>query len=307
MAVLDVRLSYMLVGWIMQRFAISTVMFGLALWHLAVAFIMAKLIDKLSIAEPTIRWAAAAAAKTAPLLSPSSVSTRASSASTGAARFLDGFRRGYNAYRELPPRSRWMMLAYIAVYLTVLSPSGLLTAWLTAEGVDTTTLAAFRSASQLVGCAATVAIPSVIGALGPLKCALFSLSLQLVCVTTAVISVVGIVPGIGSSGSSGGGGAGDGVGTGPLMVAITASRLGLWGFDLSERQIVQEDAVKSLPATEKTVLFNWEKALCNAAYLVMVALSLAFDAPADFWVLVVVSAAAITAAFLMALVANNVL
>ena len=123
--------------------------------------------------------------------------------------------------------------------------------------------------------------------IAPHPTGLLSLGLQLTCVITAVVSVTG---------SSG---------THPLMVAITASRLGLWGFDLSERQIVQEDAVKTLPATEKTMLFNWEKALCNAAYLVMVGLSLIYDSPADFGVLIVVSAAAIAAAFGMALVAVN--
>jgi hypothetical protein len=43
------------------------------------------------------------------------------------------------------------MAAYVLVYLTVLSPSGLLTAWLTSQKVPISTIATFRSASQLVG------------------------------------------------------------------------------------------------------------------------------------------------------------
>ena len=99
------------------------------------AVIIVKIVGKLTVAEPTVRWTAAAAATTdLPVTSAPSVPQHP--AGGGATGLLGGFRRGYRAYQQLPARAQWMMLAYIAVYLTVLSPSGLLTAWLSAEGVS---------------------------------------------------------------------------------------------------------------------------------------------------------------------------
>jgi hypothetical protein len=79
-----------------------------------------------------------------------------SSNSSADAGMLKGFQKGTRAFSLLPPHAKWMMAGYITVWLTILSPSGLLTAWLAAEGVQTSTIASFRSASQLAGCIGTV-------------------------------------------------------------------------------------------------------------------------------------------------------
>ena len=74
------------------------------------------------------------------------------------------------------------------------------------------------------------------------------------------------------------------------MGAVAGSRVGLWGFDLCERALLQ----LAVPAGDGAVLvFNFERALAELAGFGMLGLSLAYPRPDDFGVLVGVSAAAV--------------
>ena len=42
-----------------------------------------------------------------------------------------------------------------------------------------------------------------------------------------------------------------------LMVAVGASRAGLWMFDLAERQIVQQATLDNNLDAQRVLLFNW--------------------------------------------------
>ena len=50
----------------------------------------------------------------------------------------------------------------------------------------------------------------------------------------------------------------------------------------------------------RPLLFNWEKALCDGAYLVIMGLSMVYSSPQDFHVLVVISAGAVVTATALA-------
>ena len=76
-----------------------------------------------------------------------------------------------------------------------------------------------------------------------------------------------------------------------LMAAVVVSRVGLWGFDLCERQLLQQSA----PPRDAPLLFSFEKALAEAAGLLMLLLSVRFATPEQFGVLVGVSVAAVGA------------
>jgi hypothetical protein len=63
-----------------------------------------------------------------------------------------------------------------------------------------------------------------------------------------------------------------GVGGGPavLMLAVAASRFGLWAFDLAERQLVQRQTTAdgTVRECDRALLFNWERSLCDGMYVV---------------------------------------
>jgi len=73
------------------------------------------------------------------------------------------------------------------------------------------------------------------------------------------------------------------------MGALALSRVGLWGFDLCERQLVQTAAEPSTAV----LLFSFESAAAEAAVLCMLAVSLLFSAASQFGVLVGLSVAAV--------------
>jgi hypothetical protein len=151
-----------------------------------------------------------------------------------------------------------VMGAYVSLYLTVLSPGGLLVAWLRGgpAQLSPAAIGAFRAAMQLAGLAGTVAAPFAINRLGLLRALGASQLFQCACVlaasqlfwrienlapaaaAAAAAAATGTTgttalsspPGATSLGSSA-----------PLcfLAALCCSRVGLWGVDLSELQILQ--------------------------------------------------------------------
>ena len=73
-----------------------------------------------------------------------------------------------------------------------------------------------------------------------------------------------------------------------IVATLSLSRIGLWSFDLCERQIVQTAA-----GPECLAVFAQEKALSQAASLAMTATSVVFSSADEFFVLVALSVAAL--------------
>lgn len=135
---------------------------------------------------------------------------------------------GLRELRSVDPRTRLRVAAFVLLFFTVLSPSGLLSAWLSANEVGAGDIAWFRAAAQLAGGVGTFVAPAAIAAWGLTGAAaalqLGQLTFVLVAAGTAACAPAG------SAGL-------------PwyrvFMLAVATSRIGLWGFDLCERQIVQ--------------------------------------------------------------------
>lgn len=70
-----------------------------------------------------------------------------------------------------------------------------------------------------------------------------------------------------------------------LTAGIVLSRLGLWTFDLAERQLVQN----GVQTKDRALLFNWERSVCNAALMVALLLTTVLSDNSQFWILAVVS------------------
>jgi iron-regulated transporter 1 len=273
-------LSYMVLGHLIEpgTDGVMTMVILLCAWHVMVAAMMGAIVRQLCSLAPVLRQNPGGSSST-------NVSNKKDNGNS--------FLRGWSAFLKLGYLPRMMMTGYILVWLTVLSPSGVLTAWLTSTGVKPATLANFRAASQASGALGTIVAPHAIRKLGVMRAGFYSLSLQLICVLTAVLSVSTSTTETDNAEIDAT--AVTGTGASAMMLAVIASRVGLWGFDLAERQVVQQAAQRE----DRAMLFNWERAVCNATYLVIVGLSMVFPSPSEFWVLVWVSASAIAAAFLV--------
>lgn len=241
----------------------ASLLAALAAWHCTAACATLAVLALLRRSEPALAADGDAADKPPPPL-------RAA---------LGGLREGGRLAAELEPGARRTLCAFVALFFTVLSPSGLLTAHLRSRGVGAGSIATFRSAAQAAGCLGTVAGPPLIKRLGVGRAGAVLQRLQLGMVVAAALAV--LLPSWPRRGP-----AREAV----LMGAVAGSRVGLWGFDLCERALLQ----LAVPAGDGAVLvFNFERALAELAGFGMLGLSLAYPRPDDFGVLVGVSAAAV--------------
>jgi hypothetical protein len=221
---------------------------------------------------------------------------------------------GLGAFLRLPLRGRLLVLAYAALYWTVLSPGPLLTAWLksasggaAADGL----ISVFRAALQACGALATVLAPVAASwgsSAGPnhlWRAALAVQAAQTLAVvvacwfffssstTTVVAATTADGDGDGGSGMRG------------FLVAVVLSRLGLWAFDLLERQLVQETAGEVAGGDGSLLLLLcFERSLCNVGNFAVPLICLAFRRPEQFGVLVLGSALATVLATTLLAVAN---
>lgn len=196
-----------------------------------------------------------------------------------ASQWISSFKRGYKMFLALPGYTQRLMVGFIFVWMTVLSPGEIMTAWLVSIGTSTDHIANFRASAQAIGCVSTIVAPMMVARLGaPLAAALGVLE-QCLCL------ILLCVPGVLNSNAS------------ILMIGVIASRLGLWMFDLGERQVVQI----SVDPEHRAFLFNWEKSMCNAAQLVAMLLASLFSQTDQFWILALWSTAAILCASVLSI------
>merc|ERR1712083_139768 len=95
-----------------------------------------------------------------------------------------------------------------------------LTSWLRMQQVEVSTIALWKSSMQLIGFFGAGMAPVVIRVFGPLRAAQVSQGWQTSCVVLAALAFLTKRTSI-------------------LLVAVAVSRLGLWCFDLAERQLLQ--------------------------------------------------------------------
>jgi iron-regulated transporter 1 len=135
--------SYILLGLVVQPGVEGTrkMLTWLCMWHVGVALMMAAVVHQLCQMAPWLRQA------------PRFITDDSRRWKDKISLFdTSSFSRGFEAYMHLQAVPQTMMTAYILVWLTVLSPSGTLTAWLTFSGVTPMTIATFRAASQAPHC-----------------------------------------------------------------------------------------------------------------------------------------------------------
>ena len=134
-------------------------------------------------------------------------------------------------------------MALSFLYLTVLSFSGQMTTYLLATGFTSTTIGWVRTISVLIEISATWLAPFVMARLGPTRAGMWFLSWQTICLSITVGVFWISQPSIWDSSV--------------LIAGVIASRVGLWGFDLSAQVIIQEVSF---------VLTSAENSSCSAEY-----------------------------------------
>ena len=78
-----------------------------------------------------------------------------------------------------------------------------------------------------------------------------------------------------------------------FMAFITLSRVGLWGFDVCERQVLQQ---ATRHAGSAIALFTVERGIAEVANIAMLAASFAFQRPEEYYYLAALSAASVATA-----------
>ena len=274
--------TYLLLGWLAPGpgaggGGAARLIAYLAAWHVVAGTIVLVLLRRLRAAAPELH---ALRHREAPAAAPGFVRL-----------LLDGPR----TLARLERRPRLLLAAFVCLFFTVLSPGGLLTACLRSRGTGPQALAYFRAAAQVAGAAGTAVAPRLIARRGPLRAGVLLQRLQLVFValaTAACVCPLRLWPAAGMLRREH-----------VVMVGVVASRVGLWGFDLCERQALQQACVAAggseggARASDGTVaLFATEKALTELAGLAMLAASLPLSDPEAFGALAALSLAAVTGA-----------
>ncbi|PWW77267.1 hypothetical protein C7212DRAFT_357277 [Tuber magnatum] len=166
-------------------------------------------------------------------------------------------------------------LALSILYFTVLNFGAQMVTYLLASGYTPLHISSVRGISVLFEISATWLAPLVMSYVGPIRGGLWFVNWQLLCVSGAVSAFLFLEnPKLAASG---------------LILGVTLSRIGLWGFDLCVQIIVQGEVEPgyrgSFSAMEASVQSTFE--LGSYAMTVMLA------NPAEFRYPVIVSAVAV--------------
>ncbi|CAI7735873.1 unnamed protein product [Closterium sp. NIES-54] len=188
--------------------------------------------------------------------------------------------RGWRSFLGQPVLP--VSVAYVLLFFNcVLSPGGLITSFLTQQGVDVSVIGAFRGACAAMGFAATFLSPLLITRLGLLQAGGAALLFQSL-VLAASLGVFALSHSMGHHHS--------------LLLAFLAlivlSRLGHWTYDVVDAQIFQV----AIPPAQANIVGTTEVALASLAELVMLALAIAAHDVRHFGLLAALSAAAVFAA-----------
>ncbi|CAH8265193.1 unnamed protein product [Arabidopsis lyrata] len=156
------------------------------------------------------------------------------------------------------------------LFFTVLSFGTLMTATLQWEGIPTYIIGIGRGISATVGLAATLVYPLMQSRLSTLRTGLWSFWSQWSCLLVCVGSIWVKKDKIASY---------------MLMAGVAASRLGLWMFDLSVIQQMQDLVSES----DRCVVGGVQNSLQSALDLMAYLLGIIVSNPKDFWILTLIS------------------
>ncbi|KAI6908984.1 putative Ferriportin iron efflux transporter [Hortaea werneckii] len=169
--------------------------------------------------------------------------------------------------------------ALALLYMTVLSFNGQMITYLIAIGVSSGAVGILRGVAALFELSATWLGPILMNRIGAVRAGIWFLNWQLACVGVACIffwipetSRMILAPG--------------------TVSAVVASRLGLWGFDLSAQIIVQEEVEPEMRGT----FSSQEFALQNAFEMLAFLSTIVFPRPEQFKYPAAISASAVATA-----------
>jgi hypothetical protein len=199
---------------------------------------------------------------------------------------LDGWRSYFR--QPILPSSLTFVLLFFNV---ALSPGGLITAFLTAKGLDGTGMAVFRGGCAVMGFTGTWLGRRLIQWNGLLQAGQQALYIQCGClaVATAAYALFLSAP---VSAQVGAAAVAAPVGLAIFSAAVVLSRVGMWSFDMVNAQLYQQYVSQREVATTSTT----EMALCSFSELMMLGLAAYVLGPTDFRSLIYISFGAVLAA-----------
>ncbi|TKY63585.1 Solute carrier family 40 member 2 [Spatholobus suberectus] len=179
-------------------------------------------------------------------------------------------------------------LALALLFFTVLSFGTLMTATLEWEGIPAYVIGIARGISAVIGIAATVVYPVLQSHISTIRAGLWSIWSQWTCLLPCV-AAIWIQNGFLSSYI--------------LMGSVAISRLGLWMFDLSVLQQMQD----LVPESDRLIVGGVQNSLQSIMDLLAYVMGIIISDPRDFWKLTLLSFLAVTlAAFLYCIHAYHV-
>ena len=134
---------------------------------------------------------------------------------------------------------RLIIFATGLLYFTVVSPGGIFLSWLKDASIDPYWIAFFSSSGQAAGILGSLLVPTIISTCGLGSSAIGLLAFQVVMVTIVALSVNFAPTTVPMASASSGPSNFISLSVSMACVGCVVSRLGLWGVDLSLRQIVQ--------------------------------------------------------------------
>lgn len=164
-----------------------------------------------------------------------------------------------------------VMIAYAAIWLSVLSPHGVLLTGFLNDGwhLPEWTIGLFRGSGAFFGLAATFLFPIALKFMNLRKVAAVFLSFQAV----TVLGAYGFFHLGGTIGANG------------FLVLVLFSRIGVYGFGLGEMQIRQEE----IPTALRGEINGFANALTGVATLILFGSGAALSATEDFGYLILMS------------------
>ncbi|KAH9575304.1 hypothetical protein CY35_01G105300 [Sphagnum magellanicum] len=191
---------------------------------------------------------------------------------------LHAVMRGWKQYLSQPvlPAS----LAYVLLYFNaVLAPGGLMTTYLSQQGIDPSMIGLFRGMCAVMGFIATFLSASIISKLGVLKAGASALVFQASVLAMAVL--VYLSNPLGHQGS-----------LVVFLFLIVISRLGYWAYDMVDAQIFQT----AIPAAQANLVGTTEVSLASLAELVMLGVAIVANDVSHFGGLAALSMASVAGA-----------
>ncbi|XP_015950540.1 solute carrier family 40 member 2 [Arachis duranensis] len=171
-------------------------------------------------------------------------------------------------------------IALALLFFTVLSFGTLMTATLEWEGIPAYIIGIGRGISAVIGIGATVAYPVLQSQISTIRTGLWSIWSQWTCLLPCV-AAIWIHSGNISSYT--------------LMASVALSRLGLWMFDLSVLQQMQD----LVPESDRLVVGGVQNSLQAVMDLLAYIMGIIISDPRDFWKLTLLSYLAVTLAALL--------